>query len=419
MKTGTCTRRRFLSRSTIATAGALAGTRAAAYARTLGANDRIRLGFIGTGGRGRSMIIEVGTLARQEGVNVEITAVCDLWKVAREAGAADVTRLVGGTPKQFARPEELLARTDIDGVVIATPDFWHVPQLLAAVKAGKDVYIEKPLAWSLDEAKAARNAVKASDRVVQVGTQGRSSPARFAAREFIRAGRLGRVSTATAAANDCGPRWRREDTCAEIKAADFEWEYYLADRPKRPFNPRQAVEWRLFWEFSTGPAGLLGSHMFDATQFVLDAPLPATATANGGVYLWPDGRETPDTFMALIEYPRKCLLHYTTRLGNDSGYGLHLFGTAGMLDAHSTEYKGLGGRGPDKLPDEPQKLAFDPPGPYPHMRNFLDCMRSRKTPLGSIDAGYQHTITMLLANESFKTGRKMRYDEQKERIVPA
>ena len=392
---------------------------APAVGKILGANERIRLGFIGCGGRGRTMMIEVAELKKQLGLNVEIVAVCDVYKRAREGGVADVKKLMDGDPDVYIRYPDVLQREDVDAVVVATPDFWHVPSLVDAIKAGKDVYIEKPLAWNLDEAKQAREVVHASDRVVQVGTQGRSTPSRFAARDFIRSGKLGQVSTIRAAMNDCGPRWRREDACAEIKAADFDWDFYLHDRPKRPFDPRRAIEWRLFWEFSCGPSGLLGSHMYDAVQFLMDDPLPATAVSHGGIYLWDDGRETPDTFMTLIEYPKDFLLHYTTRLGNSSGFGIEVCGTRGVLDPHNGQYSGLGGNASDKLPDETATLDFDPPGPYPHMHNFLGCLRTRKTPIGSIDAGYQHTVTVLMTNEALRTGRKQRYDTTKEAIVPA
>lgn len=417
MSPTTCPRRSFLARTAAATAALGLSRGSETQARPLGANDRITLGLIGSGGRGRSILIETSELLTKHSVNVEVTAVCDLWEMNREAGVADVVRMTGRKPRAFGRHGDLLEQADVDGVIIATPDFWHVPVLLEAIKAGKDVYVEKPLAWSLDEAKSARDAVRASDRIVQVGTQGGSLASRHAAREFIKAGKLGEVTTAVGGFNDCGPRWRREDLCAQVKERQFDWEYYLRDRDKRPFDPRQAVEWRLWWDFSTGPSGLLGAHLYDAVQFVMDSPYPASAVAQGGTYLFKDGRETPDTFMTLIEYPRPYVLHYTTRLGNSAEQGLKLYGTRGTLNPDSGEFSGAGGSRLDRLPDTPGKLEFEPQPPLAHMRNFLDCMRTRRQPVAPIEAGYQHAVTVLLANAAFRKQCRMIYDPAAERII--
>ncbi|HOB73394.1 MAG TPA: Gfo/Idh/MocA family oxidoreductase [Phycisphaerae bacterium] len=408
-------RRNFLKTSTLAAGSALLAT---PVARAMGANDRIRVGIVGMGVRGTQHLKALAQLAERQLANVEVTAVCELWTPWREKAVAEAQKLTGRKPEAFVRHTELLERGDVDAVIITTPDFWHVPILLDCIKAGKDVYVEKPLCVHFEEAKLARAAVKASDRIVQVGTQRRSETKFHAAREFVKSGRLGKIITADGAYNDRSPRWRREAECKAMKESDFDWKFYLRDLPYRPFNPRHVLEWKLFREFTMGVSGLLGCHMYDIMQFVLDAPFPSSAVSLGGVYVYKDGREVEDTFETLIEFPEEFILHYTTRLGNAVQPNLTLYGTNGMLDLDRAVYSGKGGLPGDALlPAEEQKLKVEKARPHAHMLDFLECMRSRKEPIAGIDVGYQHAVTSLLAQEAMRSGRKLRYDRQKDEIV--
>ncbi|MEP0843555.1 MAG: Gfo/Idh/MocA family oxidoreductase [Phycisphaerae bacterium] len=410
------TGRRTFIRSSALAAGTLLTARAA---RAIpGANERIAVGIVGMGVRGSYHARSLGELASGKLANVDVTAVAEPWRLWRERAVATVEKAFGHKPAAFVRHTDLLEKGGVDAVVIATPDFWHVPVLLDAVKAGKDVYVEKPLSVTLEEAKAARDAVKASKSVVQVGTQRRSDNISAAAREFVRSGRLGKISSVVGAYNDDGPRWTRPNECKQMKEADFDWKWYLRDLPDRPFNPRHVLEWKLFREFTMGCSGLLGCHFYDLVQFIMDCPWPASAVAQGGVFVYKDGRQVEDTFETLIEFPEEFILHYTTRLGNAFAPDNAIYGTNGTLKIEKGTFEGLGGtRGPNRLPDKPQKLAAAPDRPYPHMLNFLECMRSRSEPVAPIEAGYRHALTSILAQEAMITGRKLRYDREKDAIV--
>ncbi|MHC4674868.1 MAG: Gfo/Idh/MocA family protein [Planctomycetota bacterium] len=385
--------------------------------RKFGANERIALGIVGMGVRGKNFVISTSQLAKQKLSNVELVAVCDVWRIGREQAVALVEKESGSKPQAFNRHQDMLEKGGVDAVIITTPDFWHVPVLLDCLKAGKDAYVEKPLGVTLSEARKARDAVHATGRVVQVGTQRRSENKFHAARDFVKTGRLGKISTVEGAFNDCSPRWRREEMCKKLKENDIDWKYYLRDRAYRPFNPRHVLEWKLFRDFTMGTSGLLGCHLYDSLQLVMDVPYPASAVSQGGVYVYKDGREVEDTFMSLIEYPREFILHYTTRLGNWSSPGLKIFGTQGTFDVEKTIFTEEGGKAKRKPPFEEQKLTVKPNQAHQHLRNFLDCMRTRKTPVASIDIGYQHMITSVIAQEAMYAGRRLRYDPKKDRIV--
>lgn len=415
----TMNRRSFI-RTTVAATGALAAVRST---KALGANDRIAVGIVGMGNRGTSHLSTLAQIAERQLANAELVAVADLWTPWRERAVDQAAKKSAGRkPQAFVRHTDMLEKGGIDAVVITTPDFWHVPILLDCLKAGKEVYVEKPLCVRFEEAKAARDAVKASGRVVQCGTQRRSENRFWAAREFVKSGKLGKISSVEGAYNDSSPRWRREAECAAMREKDFDWKFYLRDLSDRPFNPRHVLEWKLFRDFTMGTSGLLGCHLYDAIQLVLDAPFPASAVSLGGVYVYKDGRDVEDTFESLIEFPQEFILHYTTRLGNDSAPPTTIYGTNGSLNVDESLYSGAGAnkKNPDRLPAKPEKLAVQRDKlscDVLHMLDFLDCMRTRKTPRASIDAGYQHAVTSILAQRAMHQGRRLRYDREKEQII--
>ncbi len=317
-------RRSFLVTGTTAFAST-----ALSYSRIPGANDRISLGHIGIGSRGRGLASIAAKLKDQK--NAEMTAVCDLWKVNREKAAATAEKAYGRSPRAFQYMEQLLALKDLDAVVISTGDFQHAPILKLAVEAGKDAYCEKPMANVLTEAKAVRDAVSKSDRIVQIGTQHRSEPYQIAVRDLIRTGVLGDVSKVEIVWNYHGPRWRGRPEVKQIREQDTDWRKWLLDKPYRPFDPRQYFEFRLYKDFSSGIADQWMSHGIDLAHFFLDDHFPRSAMAQGGVFAWPDGRENPDTFQALLEYPKGFLVSYSTSFGNDCESFSRYMGKKGTL----------------------------------------------------------------------------------------
>jgi predicted dehydrogenase len=244
-------RRRFLA----------AGTTALSYGRVVGANERISLGILGVGRRGSGLAWIVSQLKDKH--NAEMTAVCDLWIVNRERAAAAAQKVYGRAPRAFQYMEDLLALKDLDAVLIGTGDFQHAPILKLVVEAGKDAYCEKPMANVLEEAKAARDAVLRSGRIVQIGTQHRSEPYQIAVRDLIRTGALGQVSKVEMVWNYRGPRWRGRPEVKQIREQDTDWRKWLLTKPCRPFDPQAYFEFRLYKEFSGGIADQWMSHGID------------------------------------------------------------------------------------------------------------------------------------------------------------
>src|SRR6266566_6391909 len=317
-------RRSFLLTGTTAFAST-----ALSYSRIPGANDRIALGHIGIGGRGRGLASIAAKLKDQK--NAEMTAVCDLWKVNRERAAATAEKAYGRSPRAFQYMDQLLALKDLDAVVISTGDFQHAPILKLTVEAGKDAYCEKPMANVLTEAKAVRDAVSKSDRIVQIGTQHRSEPYQIAVRDLIRTGVLGDVSKVEIVWNYHGPRWRGRPEVKQIREEDTDWRKWLMTKPERPFDPRLYFEFRLYKDFSSGIADQWMSHGIDLVHWFTGDHFPTSVVAHGGIFAWKDGRETPDTFQALLEYPKGFLVSYATSFGNDADSFTRIMGDRGTL----------------------------------------------------------------------------------------
>src|SRR5262245_20988453 len=268
-------------RSVLLAAPTLLGATAISYARVPGANDRIGLGHIGIGNRGRELASVVAGLKSNH--NVEMVAVCDLWKVNRERAAKAAANDYGRPPLSFQYMEDLLNRKEVDAVLISTADFQHAPLLKLAAEAGKDVYCEKPMANDLSEAKAARDAVLPRKRIVQIGTQHRSEPYQAAVRELVASGALGRISKVEIVWNYHGPRWRGRPEVKQIREEDTDWRKWLLAKPYRPFDPQAYFEFGLYREFSTGIPDQWMSHAIDMVHNVVGDPFPRSAVAHGGV----------------------------------------------------------------------------------------------------------------------------------------
>ena len=310
-------RRTFLSKSAALVAGGAALTRSAAsYSRIVGANERISLGHIGVGNRGSELDHIAAKIHRD--YNVEMTGVCDLWTVNREAAKAANSDYYGRPPRTYATPEELLAQKDIDAVMISTPEHSHSPLLKLAAEAGKDAYVEKPMGNVLAEVKAARDAVLSRKLVVQVGTQHRSEPYPNLAHDVVRSGELGEISKVEIVWNYHGPRWRGRKEVEKIRESDTDWKRWLMTKPARPFDPRLYFEFRLYRDFSSGIPDQWMSHGIDLVHWFMDERTPESVVAHGGIFAWKDGRENADTFQALVEYPKGFLVSYSTSFGNDA-----------------------------------------------------------------------------------------------------
>ncbi|MBI5799152.1 MAG: Gfo/Idh/MocA family oxidoreductase [Verrucomicrobia bacterium] len=398
-------RRQFLQRSSAATAAAVA---APWLSRAAGANERINIGIIGTGGRNGALMGEILNLAAKH--NVQVTAVCDVWKKNLHAAAARVQQKAGETPREFTRFQELLALKEVDAVVIATPDFAHGPMLVAALKAGKDVYIEKPMSIELAPANEALDLARTHKRVVQAGTQYRSDGKHRAAAKLLATGVLGQISRISVEMNFNQARWIRD--FADCKEADVDWDAFLMGLPQRPFDARLLRQWQLFRFTSNGISGLWMSHYSDIVHLIMNAKYPADVVAHGGTYVWKDGREHTDTFHALLNYPEGFLFSWGMALGNSAGTHFSVHGTKGTMDMHKWIYSSEGGTG-DKIPET--KLEPEP-GPT-HMENWLQCLRTRQRPNADIQFGHQHAVATMMAAAALETGRRQKWDAAKREIV--
>jgi predicted dehydrogenase len=430
----TINRRSFLNRTASMLAGTALGATAASYGRIVGANDRISLGHIGIGSRGGELDWIVSRLRTKH--NVEMTAVCDLWKVNREKAASANTIYYGRPPRQFQYLEELLLLKDVDAVLISTPEHSHSPILKLVAEAGKDAYVEKPMGNVLEEVKAARDAVLEKRRVVQVGTQHRSEPYPQAACELIQTGALGEVSKVEIVWNYHGPRWRGRPEVKQLRAEDTDWGKWLMTKPPRPFDPQLYFEFRLYKEFSSGIADQWMSHAIDLVHWFMGDRYPRSVVAHGGTFAWRDGRQNPDTFQALLDYPKGFMVSYSTSFGNDAPSFTRYMGKKATLmnigGEGSPRYKLVEEKGNhednpevDRLRAEkdvlfPGDKALPPAGmgdlDLHHMENWLECLRSRQQPHATVNEGYAHSLACIMAAESFWEGKKLYYDPATETI---
>ena len=432
---GKISRRSFLNRSASLVGAATVASTAISYSRVLGADDRISLGHIGVGNRGRELDWIASRLKDKH--NVEMTAVCDLGKVNREKAVERNTQYYGRAPRAFQHLEDLLALKDVDAVLISTPEHSHSPILKLVAEAGKDAYVEKPMGNMLEEARAARDAVKQRQRIVQVGTQHRSEPYQLNAKKFVDSGALGEVSKVEIVWNYHGPRWRGRPEVKQIREQDTDWKAWLMTKPARPFDPQLYFEFRLYKDFSSGIADQWMSHGIDLVHFFLDDPFPRSVVANGGVFAWHDGRENPDTFQALLDYPRGFLVSFSTSFGNDAPSFTRTMGKKATLVAiggeGSPRYEWVEENGVheddptiyEKRKHEYLLLPGDKTLPaegigdedLSHMTNWFECLRSRQQPHATVDHGFGHSVACMMAARSYWEGKRLYWDRKSEQIV--
>lgn len=406
------TRRSFLK----TTGAAAVALTALNHTRAHGANDRLRIGIIGCGSRGREAHM-AGVHPHDKTQNVEFVAVCDPWRLAREKAAALTKDWYGVEAKQFSSYRDLLEYKDIDAVMIASPDHVHTTHLQAAANAKKDVYVEKPLAMDFEALKAACDAVKANNIVAQVGTQLRSMSSMTGCKELYATGILGKVGRIEQCRNGHRPYWYAY--MKDAKEEDVDWKEFLADRPMRPFDPVLFTGWYGYREFSDGPVPGLASHYLDLIHYITGAQFPTSAVSLGGTYTWKDEHNftCPDHVQALWTYPEGFMVSYSTNFGNGGGNSFKIFGNQGIMDLvdWSNPFVSEDGAGqPDgRLKEKTPVKEVEMPD---HMLNWLQCVRDRKTPNASIDAGYQHAVAALMAVRAYDTGKRHVYDHEKREI---
>ncbi|MFH1738411.1 MAG: Gfo/Idh/MocA family oxidoreductase, partial [bacterium] len=383
-------------------AGAAAFTLASSKA--FGANERVRVGGIGVGDRGS------GRVKTAEELGAEIVAMADV-------NAAMLDRAIEHLdvkPKRYEDYRDLLARDDIDAVIIAAPDHWHHDILIDAVKAGKDAYIEKPLSRTIEEGKEMVEAVKATDRIVQVGNQRRSGEHWAKAHEVVASGKIGKVKFVRTW--DCryrlnDPYQRRAEDKSLFDPKRINWPLFLGKAPKIPFNAERCSAWRWFWDYAGGLMTDIGPHMLDVAHWVTETIGPKSVVCNGGNYWYPRW-ETPDNVHSILDCGTLAIVFCVQFMNGYDGDGAAFFGTEGsVIECQDGKFRRF-----DTKNKEVEQWGKSNEQTA-HMQNFLDCVRSRNRPNSPVEMGHRVLTGAHLANISYRTGMRVDWDLEKERIV--
>jgi predicted dehydrogenase len=438
------TRRDFLKVAGAGVAGAAFAPTAKSYANIAGANDRVRVGLVGFSDRCRQSLMPA-FLRSNAALNFEIVAISDIWNRRREEGAAFIEKATGTRPALARNNDELYDRKDVDAVIVATADFQHATHGVEAVRAGRDAYIEKPLANTMADAKAIRQAVKDTGRIVQIGSQRRSSLKYQAAYDFIRSGQFGDIVMAEMTWNVNQPgRWRRPELVQNLRESDVDWKRFLVNRPVVPFDPRKYLEFRLFWPYSSGIPCQWMCHQIDTVHWFTGLPRPRSVVANGGNYMWHDGRKNWDTATFVFDYgplddmTKGFQVTYMSRFSNQMGGEQEIYhsngGTLYLDSGKVTADGGLTKRFADEMHMQPNLLQERSLLPrvdrtateantgademtVANVRNWMECVRSRKTPNAHIDAGYSHSIALCMAIAAMHTGQRATFDDARQEVV--
>jgi predicted dehydrogenase len=426
------TRRQFGQTAAAAWVGTALGN-----SRILGANDRVRVGFIGVGNRGDQVLDAF--LAHKD---AQIVAISDIYQPYVDFAAAKA----GGSPARVRDYRRLLEMTDVDAVAICTPDHWHALQMIHACEAGKDVYVEKPLSLVVQEGRAMVNAARRHDRVVQVGINRRSLAFVKEAADLVRDGAVGKVSVARSF--HIQNEWPKGIGAPPDSAppADVDWDAWLGPAPKRPYNKnRTFYRFRWFYDYSGGQLTNFGVHYMDTIHWALGHDAPLAVTAMGGKFAVDDNREIPDTLEVLWTYPGNTLVTFSqynataAPAARDRRIEIEFRGTKGTLYLFSDGYEIV----PDEItPNEfPARTPVDRQSERgyrtgakpmieairhtggssadtaPHARNFLDCIRSRAACSCDIETGHRSTSATLIGNVAHKTKAYLEWDRGAERFT--
>ncbi len=439
-------RRHFIKQTTLTSAGALLGATAfsaSSYKRIIGANDRVRVGVVGFSDRHRSSHMP-SFMNHYKELNFDLVAVSDIWNRRREEGAAAWKEKMGHDVIACRNNEEMYDKKLVDAVFISTADFQHALHAMEAVNAGCDAYVEKPFAETMDDNRAALKTIKASGKIVQIGSQRRSGANYWSAYDFIQSGKFGPITMVELTWNVNQPgRWRRPSLVPLLKEQDTDWKRFLLNRPNDTFDPRKYLEFRLFWPYSSGLPGQWMSHQIDTVHWFTGLPHPRSAVANGGIYMWKDGRKNWDTMTVVFDYgpindpTTGFQVTFASRMDNGDENPTEIYySNGGELNLNTNKVSPRGGltgamasqmgMGANLLPEislaatEKVVASANTGGDVltsNHIRNWMECVRSRKQPHAPVEAGYAHAIAVIMANAAVHTGAKVTFDEQTGEVM--
>jgi predicted dehydrogenase len=409
---------------------------AASYSRILGANDRVGVGFIGYGLIGAQHVYDFKNQR-----DADLVALSDTYQPRMEQGI----QACGGSSTTKAHKDfrHLLDNKDVQAVVVSTPDHWHAMMTILACAAGKDVYVEKPMTLFVKEGRWMINAARKFKRVVQVGTQQRSGKHYQLAKQLMGEGAIGKVhSVRMASFRNIMPGFGRPP--GDTPPTEFEYDMWLGPAPKRPYSPHRGLyHFRWFWDYSGGQMTNLGAHQIDILQWYLGFKGPQTVYSSGGRFVLEDDGETPDTQDAAYTYRNLTSLwsHREGSRGSGDGYGLEFYGTKGSLKIGREGFQitgdtkappenaiptfrgiptGVSGRQevkPEKWVENRAEKGSSPEQFDLHVRNFLDCVKTRQRTIADVEDGHYTAVACHLANLSLRLGRSLKWDPEKEEIL--
>ena len=439
-------RRLFIKKAALASAGLVVGNigfSAKSYKRIIGSNDRVRVGVVGYSDRHRDTHAPCFMNHYKE-LNFDLVAVSDIWKKRREMGVAEWGNKMGHEIIGCRNNEEMYDKKLVDAVFVGTSDFQHALHAVEAVKAGCDAYVEKPFAETMEDNRLALKTIKESDRIIQIGSQRRSGLNYKGAADFIQSGKFGPITMVELAWNVNQPgRWRKPDKVASLKEQDTDWKRFIMNRPYESFDARKYVEYRLFWPYSSGLPGQWMSHQIDTVHWFSGLPHPRSVVANGGIYEWKDGRKNWDTITAVFDYGP--LDNISTGFQVVFGSRMHngdekpseiYYSNGGELNLITNKVSPKGGltekaanvmhMQPNLLPElalpnNEQIVASANTGgdklTSAHVRNWMECIRSRQTPHAPVEAGYNHSIATIMTNAAARTGEKVTFDQKTQEVM--
>ncbi len=379
---------------------------AASYSRILGANDKIQLGLIGAGGRG-TYVCKVFNDSKQ----VTVGAVAEVW-----GDRLDKTLTAYPGARGFTEHRKLLEMKSLDAVLIATPDHWHAGCAIDALNAGKDVYVEKPLTLKMEEGPLIVKAARVNERVCQVGMQQRSGSHYLQAKkDYIDSGKLGKITLARTWWHGNGAHLQKAPAALATKPSNLDWARFLGPVKWRDYDPQQYYNFRAFLDFGGGQVTDLFTHWIDVVHMFMEQDDPISAVAAGGVYHYNDGRTAPDTIHVLLEYPKKWTATFEATLAPGiKGAAVEICGTDGRLYITRSESQFW----PNERNAQPVVVKSTVDQTVEHVQNFLDCMRSRKRPNGDVYIGHRSAQASHLGNVAYVQQRRLKFDPQREEILP-
>lgn len=410
MGENTIGRREFIGTLALGTAAMLAYP----PAKVLGANDRVRLGMIGAGARGQELLKQAIALP-----NVEIVAIADIYKRRH-----DEARQLTPSVQTLDDHRRLLDLKDIDAVLVASPLHIHAKHFVDTVEAGKDLYCEKTMTWSIPEAEQCLKTAKNSQQVVAIGMQHESSGSLADAKQWIKQGLAGKITQVEAWMSRNTPhgqgQWVRP-VPSDCTADTVRWDAFLNGRHSRAFDGYTFINWRLFWEFSGGNVTENMIHQIGWIMTALDLDLPVSAYMSGGVFSEKDGREVPDTIAVTLNFPNDLVVLWQS-VFNNSHYGLgeRLLGSDGTIEHIMGATDMVTGRSASSIRLYPEKVNR-PDGAaltgeskdQNHMQNFIDCVRSRKQPNAPVEIGYRSAVAGHMANLAYRNKKVITLEDAK------